>query len=80
MASAHVPMLLDGRPVRGCRGVACVDGSFPDFFTGENCDFLQVRRQAALHLCSWQPWLQMHLQRAAAWPCSSLAAASAMAA
>jgi len=43
MASAHVPLLLDARLSRSCRGVACVDGSFPDFFTGENCDYLQVR-------------------------------------
>jgi predicted acylesterase/phospholipase RssA len=42
MASAHVPLLLDMQLSRSCRGVACVDGSFPDFFTGENCDFLQV--------------------------------------
>jgi hypothetical protein len=26
---------------RECRGVQCLDGSFPDFFVGENCDLLQ---------------------------------------
>ncbi|KIY96879.1 hypothetical protein MNEG_11083 [Monoraphidium neglectum] len=41
MASAHVPMLLDKQLTRGCRGAQYVDGSFPDFFTGENCDHLQ---------------------------------------
>lgn len=25
---------------RECRGVPCVDGSFPDFFSGVNCDAL----------------------------------------
>jgi hypothetical protein len=44
MASAHVPMLLDKQLTRGCRGAQYVDGSFPDFFTGENCDHLQVGR------------------------------------
>jgi hypothetical protein len=34
MASAHVPLLLDAKLVRSCRGVAACDGSFPDFFTG----------------------------------------------
>ena len=42
MASAHVPLLLDKQLTRECRGVHCVDGSFPDFFAGENCDHLQV--------------------------------------
>ena len=40
MASAHVPVVLDWRMARECRGVPCVDGSFPDFFTGVNCDYL----------------------------------------
>jgi hypothetical protein len=40
MASAHVPLFLDGRLARPCRGAPCVDGSFPDFFTGANCDLL----------------------------------------
>jgi len=43
MASAHVPVLLDLQLSRKCRGWACVDGSFPDFFTGANCDHIQVR-------------------------------------
>jgi hypothetical protein len=34
MASAHVPILLDWKLARNCRGVQCVDGSFPDFFCG----------------------------------------------
>lgn len=37
MASAHVPLLLDLQLSRKCRGVHCVDGSFPDFFTGAHC-------------------------------------------
>ena len=40
MASAHVPLLLDKQLTRSCRGSQYVDGSFPDFFTGQNCDFL----------------------------------------
>jgi hypothetical protein len=40
MASAHVPLFLDWKASRLCRGVQCVDGSFPDFFTGVNCDLL----------------------------------------
>jgi hypothetical protein len=34
MASAHVPFFLDFKLSRSCRGRQCVDGSFPDFFTG----------------------------------------------
>ncbi|KAI8470674.1 MAG: hypothetical protein J3K34DRAFT_368355 [Monoraphidium minutum] len=41
MASAHVPLLLDRQLTRPCRGSQYVDGSFPDFFTGVNCDHLQ---------------------------------------
>jgi hypothetical protein len=36
MASAHVPVFLDKRLMRPCRDMLCVDGSFPDFFTGVN--------------------------------------------
>jgi hypothetical protein len=43
MASAHVPILLDLQLSRRCRGAPCLDGSFPDFFTGANCDHIQVR-------------------------------------
>lgn len=39
MASSHVPLALDMRATRECRGRACIDGSFPDFFYG-NCDLL----------------------------------------
>lgn len=42
MASAHVPVLLDLQLSRRCRGAYCVDGSFPDFFYGANCDHLEV--------------------------------------
>lgn len=41
MASSHVPFFLDFKLARSCRGRQCVDGSFPDFFTGVNCDLLQ---------------------------------------
>jgi hypothetical protein len=47
MASAHVPLLLDWRVARPCRGAACVDGSFPDFFKGGNCAHIEVGRRAA---------------------------------
>ncbi len=40
MASAHVPLFLDKRLMRPCRDMLCVDGSFPDFFTGENSHLL----------------------------------------
>jgi hypothetical protein len=41
MASAHVPVFLDWKMSRPCRGVQCVDGSFPDFFTNDNCELLK---------------------------------------
>jgi len=41
MASAHVPLFLDWKMSRPCRGVQCVDGSFPDFFTNDNCELLK---------------------------------------
>jgi len=41
MASAHVPVVLDLKMTRMCRGRMCVDGSFPDFFFG-NCDLLTL--------------------------------------
>lgn len=37
MASAHIPMLLDLKFARLCRGKYCVDGSFPDFFYNGGC-------------------------------------------
>ncbi len=40
MASAHVPLFLDKRLMRPCRDMHCVDGSFPDFFTGENSELI----------------------------------------
>jgi hypothetical protein len=48
MASAHVPLLLDGALARWRGGVPLVDGSFPDFFTGENCDHLQCGGDAVV--------------------------------
>ena len=41
MASAHVPFLLDYKLTRECRGRRCMDGSFPDFFTGMNSELLR---------------------------------------
>jgi len=40
MASAHVPLFLDAKLTRSCRGTLCVDGSLPDFFTGGQCKLL----------------------------------------
>ncbi|GBF93151.1 hypothetical protein Rsub_05882 [Raphidocelis subcapitata] len=48
MASAHVPLLLDGSLARWRGGVPLVDGSFPDFFNGENCDHLQCGGDAVV--------------------------------
>eukprot|EP00879_Flechtneria_rotunda_P005137 GHRR01005419.1.p1 GENE.GHRR01005419.1~~GHRR01005419.1.p1 ORF type:complete len:218 (+),score=72.92 GHRR01005419.1:843-1496(+) len=48
MASAHVPLFLDWKVSRQCRGVQCVDGSFPDFFTNENCDLLKCDGDAVI--------------------------------
>mmetsp|Transcript_11166 Transcript_11166/g.30474 ORF Transcript_11166/g.30474 Transcript_11166/m.30474 type:complete len:424 (+) Transcript_11166:123-1394(+) len=42
MASSHVPFFLDFKLTRQCRGRACVDGSFPDFFTGLNSEILRA--------------------------------------
>lgn len=41
MASSHIPMLLDLKFARPCRGKWCVDGSFPDFFYNDNCELLK---------------------------------------
>jgi hypothetical protein len=41
MASAHVPLFLDWKMSRPCRGVQCMDGSFPDFFVNDNCEMLK---------------------------------------
>lgn len=41
MASSHIPIFLDMKVARKCRGSYCVDGSFPDFFYNEvsaGCD------------------------------------------
>lgn len=48
MASAHVPLFLDWKASRPCRGVQCVDGSFPDFFSGVNCDLLTLGGNAVV--------------------------------
>jgi hypothetical protein len=39
----------DWKVSRDCRGVQCVDGSFPDFFTGYNCDLLQCGGDAVVY-------------------------------
>lgn len=56
MASAHVPVLLDLKLSRPCRGAACVDGSFPDFFTGVNADRVSVWEavRSSLAACALQ--------------------------
>lgn len=41
MASAHVPLFLDGRPFMKYREQLCWDGSFPDFFYFENSEYLK---------------------------------------
>lgn len=40
--------LQDWKVSRDCRGVQCVDGSFPDFFAGVNCDLLQCGGEAVV--------------------------------
>lgn len=47
MASAHVPIVLDLKMSRQCRGKHCVDGSFPDFFFG-NCEMLTKSGRAVV--------------------------------
>ena len=47
MASSHVPLLLDWRVARTCRGMLCLDGSLPDFFANANSEALQARARAA---------------------------------
>jgi hypothetical protein len=58
LASAHVPLALDGRLSRVCRGVHCVDGSFPDFFTNDNCDILKAGGDAVVFDYFDDPLLQ----------------------
>lgn len=48
MASAHVPLFLDWKMSRMCRGVQCVDGSFPDFFTNDNCELLKCEGNSVM--------------------------------
>lgn len=48
MASAHVPLFLDWKMSRPCRGVQCVDGSFPDFFINDNCEMLKCGGNAVM--------------------------------
>jgi hypothetical protein len=48
MASAHVPLFLDWKVSRPCRGVQCVDGSFPDFFINDNCEMLKCGGNAVM--------------------------------
>lgn len=40
--------LQDWKVSRECRGVQCLDGSFPDFFAGVNCDLLQCGGEAVV--------------------------------
>ncbi|KAG1673847.1 hypothetical protein FOA52_012872 [Chlamydomonas sp. UWO 241] len=40
LASSHVPLVLDYRVSRTCRGVQCVDGQLPDFVSGVNSPIL----------------------------------------
>ncbi|GIL77331.1 hypothetical protein Vretimale_3026 [Volvox reticuliferus] len=48
MASAHIPMLLDLKFARLCRGKYCVDGSFPDFFYNDNSELLKAGGSAVI--------------------------------
>ncbi|MEW5309055.1 MAG: hypothetical protein WDW38_000967 [Sanguina aurantia] len=48
MASSHIPIFLDMKVARKCRGSYCVDGSFPDFFYNENSDLLQLGGDAVV--------------------------------
>ncbi|GLC68756.1 hypothetical protein PLESTF_000733400 [Pleodorina starrii] len=48
MASAHIPMLLDLKFARVCRGKYCVDGSFPDFFYNDNSELLKAGGSAVI--------------------------------
>ncbi|PNH11898.1 Patatin-like phospholipase domain-containing protein 1 [Tetrabaena socialis] len=48
MASSHIPMLLDLKFARLCRGKYCVDGSFPDFFYNDNSDLLKAGGSAVI--------------------------------
>lgn len=41
MASSHIPLFLDYKFARYCRGKYCIDGSFPDFFTNDNSELLK---------------------------------------
>jgi hypothetical protein len=46
LAATRAPQ--DWKVSRECRGVQCLDGSFPDFFVGENCDLLQCGGEAVM--------------------------------
>lgn len=48
MASSHIPVLLDYKVTRPCRGMLCVDGSFPDFFYNDNCELLKCGGAAVM--------------------------------
>lgn len=41
MASAHVPMVLDGRPFTSVRGRLYLDGSLQDFIVWDNSPLLK---------------------------------------
>lgn len=48
MASSHIPMFLDLKFARRCRGKYCIDGSFPDFFYNDNSPLLKNGGQAVI--------------------------------
>lgn len=48
MASSHIPLLLDLKFARSCRGKLCVDGSFPDFFYNDNSELLKAGGSAVI--------------------------------
>ncbi|GFR41922.1 hypothetical protein Agub_g2714, partial [Astrephomene gubernaculifera] len=48
MASSHIPVLLDLKFTRLCRGRYCVDGSFPDFFYNDNSELLKAGGSAVI--------------------------------
>uniref|UniRef100_A0A7S0WTC8 Patatin n=1 Tax=Chlamydomonas leiostraca TaxID=1034604 RepID=A0A7S0WTC8_9CHLO len=58
MASSHIPLLLDMRLTKRHRGRSCVDGSFPDFFTGLNSELLRCGGQAVIFDYWEDPGLQ----------------------
>lgn len=52
MASAHVPMVLDGRPFTSVRGRLYLDGSLQDFIVWDNGPLLKYEACCMRH-CGW---------------------------